>query len=240
MSQLGYENRRTEIATYFDQTAVDAWKKLTSDESVSRIRATVRAGRAEMLQTLSSWLPEDLQGRRVLDAGCGTGMLACELAMRGADVLAIDLSPTLVRLAQERLDSNGALANIKLMNGKLTFVSGDMLNPELGRFDHVVAMDSLIHYESGDIVGALERIAERTEQSILFTVAPRTPMLTLMHKTGKLFPKRDRSPAIVPVAINALHNQLDSSDTLKEWSVARNNRVNTSFYKSHAQELIKQ
>ena len=41
-------------------------------------------------------------GRRVLDAGCGTGALAVEAARRGAEVVAIDLSPTLVDLARER------------------------------------------------------------------------------------------------------------------------------------------
>lgn len=229
----GYENRRSEIETYFDQTAAEAWKKLTSDDSVSRIRATVRAGRAQMLQTLSSWLPDDLTGRRILDAGCGTGMLAAELAGRGADVVAIDLSPTLVRLAKERQETTN-----QSMKGSINFVSGDMLDDSLGRFDHVVAMDSLIHYEPADMVSAIERLTLRTENSVLFTVAPRTPLLTLMHKSGKLFPKKDRSPAIVPVAIKTLHAQLAHCDSLDNWAVARQSRVDTRFYKSHAQELL--
>ena len=33
----------------------------------------------------------------------------------------------------------------------MTFALGDMLDPELGSFDYVVAMDSLIHYEPADI-----------------------------------------------------------------------------------------
>ncbi len=92
----GYAARRGELKTYFDRTAADAWSKLTSDAPVSRIRATVRAGRDAMRAQLLSWLPADLSGRRVLDAGCGTGAFAVELARRGADVVAIDLSPTLV------------------------------------------------------------------------------------------------------------------------------------------------
>ena len=32
-----------------------------------------------------------------------------------------------------------------------------MLDPALGRFDHVVAMDSLIHYDGRDIARALAR-----------------------------------------------------------------------------------
>ncbi len=86
---------------YFDRTAVDAWKRLTSDAPVNRIRATVRAGRDEMRNTMLSWLPDDLRGKRVLDAGCGTGALSVEAARRGAHVIAIDLSPTLVEHARE-------------------------------------------------------------------------------------------------------------------------------------------
>ena len=82
-----YQNRRSEIGDYFDRTAADAWKRLSSDAPVSRIRQTVRAGREEMRRTLLSYLPKDLKGVRVLDAGCGTGALAQELAHRGADVV---------------------------------------------------------------------------------------------------------------------------------------------------------
>src|SRR5271165_2507201 len=102
MASATYIARRNELERYFDRTAVDAWKRLTSDAPVGRIRATVRAGRCSMHDTLLSWLPGDLCGARVLDAGCGTGALAVELARRGADVLGIDVSPSLVELARSR------------------------------------------------------------------------------------------------------------------------------------------
>jgi 2-polyprenyl-3-methyl-5-hydroxy-6-metoxy-1,4-benzoquinol methylase len=39
-------------------------------------------------------------GWRVADIGCGSGELACEAARRGADVLAIDVSPAMLALAE--------------------------------------------------------------------------------------------------------------------------------------------
>ena len=102
MNQASYVERRGEIEHYFDRTAAKAWEVLTSNAPVGRIRATVRKGRDEMRHTLLSWLPEDMRGLRLLDAGCGTGALAQEAMLRGAEVLAIDLSPTLVNLARER------------------------------------------------------------------------------------------------------------------------------------------
>ncbi|MEL6761876.1 MAG: methyltransferase domain-containing protein, partial [Myxococcota bacterium] len=121
---MTYERRRGELETYFDRTAVDAWAKLTSDAPVSRIRATVRAGRDAMRQCLLGYLPDRLDGMRVLDAGCGTGALSIELARRGAEVVAIDLSPTLVDLARQRTDAD-------LGTGRIHYEVGDMLSPSL-------------------------------------------------------------------------------------------------------------
>lgn len=42
----------------------------------------------------------DVEGVRVLDAGCGEGHLARALARGGARVLAIDVSPRLIELAR--------------------------------------------------------------------------------------------------------------------------------------------
>ena len=155
-----YTARREALTTYFDRTAVEAWSRLTSDAPVSKIRATVRAGRHAMRANLLSWLPADLTGKRLLDAGCGTGALAVEAARRGAEVVAIDVSPTLISLAKERLPAIDG-------PGSIDFRVGDMLDPWLGRFDHVVAMDSLIHYRAADIVRALAELSLNTDGSIV-------------------------------------------------------------------------
>ncbi len=41
-------------------------------------------------------------GSRVLDAGCGTGRVAIELAHRGYDVTGVDLDPSMLAVARER------------------------------------------------------------------------------------------------------------------------------------------
>ena len=227
-----YRERRGEIETYFDRTAVQAWARLTSDAPVGRVRASVRAGRERMRSTLLSWLPQDLRGMRVLDAGCGTGALAVEAAHRGAQVLAVDLSPTLVALAQERTPPirNG---------GAIDFRSGDMLAPELGDFDYVVGMDSVIHYETGDAVTVLAGLAQRTRVALLFTYVPSNPALEVFRAVGKLFPRGDRSPAVVPVAGRWLHRRIGEDPQLQGWSRGRTERVSSGFYTSQALELIK-
>ena len=232
MTSASYAERRSQLTTYFDRTAVEAWARLTSDAPVSKIRATVRAGRDTMRAQLLSWLPDDLTGRRILDAGCGTGALSLEAARRGAEVVAIDVSVTLVGLAAERA---GPIAG----GGSIDFRVGDMLDPSLGRFDHVVAMDSLIHYGAADIARALAALGARTDGSVVFTVAPRTALLTAMHAAGTLFPRADRAPAIVPITLGALAKRIGREPVLAEFALTRTQRVNSGFYLSNAIELAR-
>jgi magnesium-protoporphyrin O-methyltransferase len=228
MQTASYTLRRGELETYFDRTAVDAWARLTSAAPVSGIRATVRAGREAMRATLLSWLPQDLSGRRVLDAGSGTGALACALAARGAHVVAVDLSPKLVALARSRAPEP--------VRHLIEFRAGDMTDPALGRFDHVVAMDSLIHYRAADMARIAGDLGRRADCSVLFTFAPRTTLLSVMHAAGKLFPRGDRAPAIEPVREAVLHRLLRGATPLRP---TRTQRVAGGFYISQALELVR-
>lgn len=229
MAGLSYHEQRGAIEAYFDRTAAAAWARLTSDAPLGRIRSSVRAGRERMRATLLDWLPADLRGARLLDAGCGTGALAVEAARRGAEVVAIDLSPTLVDLARERLPAE--------LQGRIDFRAGDMLDPALGRFDHVVLMDSLIHYECTHALRVLERLSQRTAASLLFTFAPRTPLLATMHAVGRCFPRGERSPAIVPVAPADIEGRVAREPGLAGWQWARSTRIASGFYTSQAVEL---
>lgn len=227
-----YDGRRQQLEEYFDRTAVEAWAKLTSDAPVSGIRATVRAGRDRMRNVLLGYLPEDLRGQRVLDAGCGTGALAVEAAKRGAAVVAIDHSPKLVSLAKERLPSD-------LGEGRIELLAGDMLDPALGTFDWVVAMDSIIHYQAADMGQMVSALAARATRGVAFTFAPRTPLLTVMQFLGKAFPRGDRSPDIIPITAAKLREMFAADESLASFAVGRSERVDTPFYKSQAMELVR-
>jgi len=151
------------------------------------------------------------------------------LARRGAEVVAIDLSPTLVQHAQERAEEQGI--------DDIDFRAGDMLDPSLGQFDYVVAMDSIIHYELDDMVKALATLAPRVNERMVITVAPRTPMLSVMRAVGKLFPRSDRSPSIVPVSENAFRKALADQPALESWGMVGTRLVESGFYRSMAINL---
>ena len=60
-----------------------------------------------LLETLG-----DIRGRRVLDLGTGNGFLAAALAHRGAEVVAVDVSPASLDLARARAEKSGLLDRI--------------------------------------------------------------------------------------------------------------------------------
>lgn len=223
-----YLQRRDQLTTYFDQTAAKAWQALTSTDPVNGIRRTVRAGRDDMRRTLLDWLPDDLSGKTLLDAGCGTGTLSIEAAERGANVVGIDVAANLVEVARER-------AAGVYTPGSLDFRVGDMLEDAPLELDYIVAMDSLIHYEQDDVLKLIGEFTSRAREGVLFTSAPWTPLLGAMHFVGRLLPHlAHRAPSIVPLKTERLMAGINSTVGANGWSADRTTRVTSGFYISQA------
>ena len=75
---------------------------------------------------------------RILDLPCGQGRHAIELARRGYDVTGVDLSPFLLKVAEERARADGI---------RLHWLEGDMRQPIAGeRFDIVLNLFTSLGY----------------------------------------------------------------------------------------------
>lgn len=92
-------------------------------------------------------LAGDVDGRRILDAGCGSGPLAAELRARGATVTGFDSSAEMVKLARQRLGEDADL-RVADLDRPLPFADG--------AFDDVVA--SLVLHYLRDWTGALAEL----------------------------------------------------------------------------------
>ncbi|MFB6213856.1 MAG: HemK2/MTQ2 family protein methyltransferase [Candidatus Nanohaloarchaea archaeon] len=81
---------------------------------------------------LKEWLEEqDLEGKRLLDMGTGSGILAVTSAKKGAEVTAVDVDP-------EALDDARDHVRQQEVHERITFVESDQFEQVTGRFDIVV------------------------------------------------------------------------------------------------------
>ncbi|MFC4061754.1 class I SAM-dependent methyltransferase [Planomonospora corallina] len=95
-------------------------------------------------------LAGDVAGRRILDAGCGSGPLAAALRERGAVVTGVDASAGMLALARKRLGDDADL-HVADLSGPLPFADG--------AFDDVVA-SLVLHYlrDWGPALAELRRV----------------------------------------------------------------------------------
>ena len=222
--QNTYLAKRARLENYFNEVSSDAWDKLTSNEPVSFVRQLVREGREKMQAAIIEKLPKDLRGTRILDAGCGTGVLSRMLDEKGAEVVGVDISEKLIEVAKNRSS----------LNKNIEYFAGDMKEQSFGNFDYIIAMDSLIHYSTEDVISSIADFSNRANNSVLFTVIPSTFALRTKLQLGKYFPKSERSPEVVPIGWGQLH-QLEAHGI--KASLSKIKRIKSFFYVSEAWEL---
>jgi 2-polyprenyl-6-hydroxyphenyl methylase / 3-demethylubiquinone-9 3-methyltransferase len=110
-----------------------------------------------------------LQGAHVLDVGCGAGLLSEALAGEGAQVVALDLAPELVKVAKLHGLESGIKVDYRLQ-------SAESLAAEMsGRFDAITCMEMLEHVpDPASVIDACARLLKPGGRLFLSTLN-RTP-----------------------------------------------------------------
>ena len=116
-------------------------------------------------------LAGDVAGRRILDAGCGSGPLFAALRDRGAIVTGFDKSAAMVELARRRLGDDADL-QVADLGSPLPFPDG--------RFDDVIA-SLVLHYleDWGPALAELRRVLKPGGRLLVSVEHPFA--ITLMH-----------------------------------------------------------
>lgn len=94
-----------------------------------------------------------LGGRRVLDVGCGGGLLAEGMVRRGARVTGIDLAPAAIEVARLHAIESGLHVDYRLASAE------ELAGAEPGAFDLVTCLELLEHVpDPAALVAALARL----------------------------------------------------------------------------------
>lgn len=119
-----------------------------------------------------------LRGMRVLDVGCGGGLLSEGMARLGADVTGIDLSEKPLGVARLHLLESGQQVNYRK-------ISAEELADEMpGTFDVVTCLEMLEHVpQPSSIVAACARLVKKDGQ-VFFSTLNRNPKSYLFAVIG--------------------------------------------------------
>ncbi len=120
-----------------------------------------------------------LAGQRVLDVGCGGGILADAMARRGADVLGIDLSTKALRVAElHALEAQTPRVHYREVSIEALAVE------QPGTFDAVTCMEMLEHVpDPGSVVRACAALV-KPGGWVFFSTINRNPKAFLMAIVG--------------------------------------------------------
>src|SRR5262245_21550110 len=120
---------------YWDQAAMNLNPRRLEDHRTVAAYSRTRPWLRDLFDRFG-----DLQGKEILETGCGTGDFAVFLARSGAHVTAIDVSPKSMEVARERARRNGLHRSIDAQ-----VVPIEQLTFEDERFDLVFGA-SMIHH----------------------------------------------------------------------------------------------
>lgn len=126
------------------------------------------------------WIDREagLAGKRVIDVGCGGGLLSEAMATRGADVTGIDLSEKPLGVAKLHLYESGVKVDYRLVSAEA------MAAEQPAAFDVVTCLEMLEHVpDPGSIVRACASLVKPGGQ-VFFSTLNRNPKSYLFAVLG--------------------------------------------------------
>ena len=119
-----------------------------------------------------------LQGKRILDIGCGGGILSEAMAEKGADVTGVDLGDKALKVAKLHQLESGSKVDYRLISAE------DLAKEQPASFDVVTCMEMLEHVPDPEaIVRACAQLV-KPGGSVFFSTINRNPKAYLFAVIG--------------------------------------------------------
>lgn len=162
------------------------------DQLASRLNPASMPPRT--LETIEEALLErigDLNGKCVLELGCGSGDLTLVLTQSGAAVTALDLSPGMVDVARQRLEKFASGSAVRFIVGPAERVDADD-----ARFDLIVGKWILHHTDLAVLTPELSRLLAPGGRAVFIENSGLNPVLRFArnHVIGRFGVRRIGTP----------------------------------------------
>jgi len=223
-SSNGSVNDKKEVTEYFNGEGFERWSRIyNTTDDVNPVQMDIRIGHSRTVEKILGWLDYlGVEGKRICDAGCGTGSLSIPLASRGAVVSGSDISSAMVTEAAKRaevaLQGNAAASMPK-------FEACDLEKVE-GQFDTVCCVDVLIHYPPERLDEMVGNLAKLSSDTVIISFAPDTWYYKLLKRVGELFPGKSKTTRAY------LHKEevVEAALNKAGFEIERWEMTSTSFY----------
>jgi SAM-dependent methyltransferase len=129
----------------------------------------------------------DLQGKTVLDLGCGAGEAAVFFAKKGANVIAVDISIDMLKLVQEVAKKHNVIL-------KTQEASGHNLNFKDETFDIIYAANLLHHVDIKETISEISRLLKKGGIFVSWDPLAYNPLINIYRKIAKDVRTKDEHP----------------------------------------------
>ena len=133
MKSKNFKSIPNETSRIFDKLSDEWWDENGSFKALHSFNLI----RLDYLK--KNYLNKSLNGLRILDVGCGGGILCEPLSRLGADVTGIDTNEKAIKVAKE---------HARIKNLKINYINTDLSKVKKCSFDIITCMEVLEHVEN--------------------------------------------------------------------------------------------
>lgn len=217
------------VRKYFETSGFSRWTAIYGSGDIPPIWKVIRDGHQRAIDAVLTFIESD-DKQTALDAGCGTGNLAIELANRGYEVDAFDVSAPMIHFA--KYINTGRTRGVPP-----NFLVGDIaaLAGEKKTYDLVCCLDVLFHYPYEEVSNMLNALADLSAHKFVGSFALRTPFNDFWMKVGQRFHAKNRMTKLYMFT----YDQVEQILYRAGYKIARTKRIKFFFYDSFVFEAIR-
>jgi len=177
-----------EIRQQRERAFHDVWASEVDPHELDPIRRAFCATTPETTYAFKSL--GDLKGKRVLDLGCGAGETTAWLALQGARVDGVDISPGMIEVTRALAERQGVADRVALH-----ISPGEKLPFEAGTFDAVFGHDCLHHMDFDKARDEIQRVLKPGGRAVFAEPLGHNPVINHFRNISP----KTRTPDEVPL-----------------------------------------